>query len=43
MANAPPDDEPLSGEDVAALDEAKGELQAGNTVSHEDFKRELGL
>ncbi|MBM3271295.1 MAG: hypothetical protein FJZ01_26980 [Candidatus Sericytochromatia bacterium] len=38
---APEDDEPLSAEDVASLDEAKADIAAGRFITAEDAKRRL--
>ncbi len=43
MVEAPYDDEPLTEEDIAALDEAWEDVAAGRLVSDEEVKRELGL
>lgn len=40
---APIDDEPLTEEEVAAVEEAKQELARGEYVSMDEVKRELGL
>jgi hypothetical protein len=40
---APPDDEPLTQADIAAIARARDEVQAGKVVSHEDVLREFGL
>lgn len=39
--NAPPDDEPLTDEDEAALEEALEEYRRGELISAEEIKREL--
>jgi hypothetical protein len=41
--SAPPDDEPVSDEDAAAIARAKDEVQAGRVVSHDEVLREFGL
>lgn len=41
LVTAPEDDEPLTEEDIAAIEEAKAEIQAGNWISHEELEREL--
>ena len=41
--DAPEDDEPESEEERAAVEEAYEELRAGEELSHEELKRELGL
>jgi hypothetical protein len=38
LANAPEDDEPLSDEDIAALDEAYADIAAGRVVPHRGFR-----
>ena len=43
ITHAPADDEPLTIEDIAALEEAHQEVRTGKLISHEDLKRELGL
>lgn len=44
LAHAPVDDEPVSDEERAAVEEAKRELAAGApTASLDEVKRELGL
>ena len=43
LRNAPPDDEPLTEEDVAALEEAYEDLAQGRVVSHEEARRRLLL
>lgn len=44
LDSRPVDDEEISADEVAAIDEAHAELAAGEpTVSHEEMKRELGL
>jgi len=37
------DDEPLSEETIAALEEAVADIKAGRVYSHEQVKKELGL
>ena len=37
------DDEPLTDEDIAALDEAYEDLKAGRVFTMEEVQRELGL
>ena len=39
--NAPEDDEPLTDEDRAAIEEAKEDLAAGRVMSHEELRRRL--
>lgn len=41
LQNAPPDDEPLTEEDVAALEEVYEDLAQGRVVSHEEARRRL--
>jgi hypothetical protein len=41
LRNAPPDDEPLTDEDVAALDEAWEDVRQGRLVSHEEVRRQV--
>ncbi len=41
IAEAPPDDEPVTEEDLAALAEARADLASGRTVSHEEARRRL--
>jgi hypothetical protein len=41
--SAPPDDEPVTEGDVAAINRARNDIQAGRVVSHEDILREFGL
>lgn len=43
LAEAPVSDEPLTGEDNAALHEARRSLQAGAVVSDEELRTELGI
>jgi hypothetical protein len=43
MVEAPYDDEPLTEEDIAALDEAWEDVAAGRVISTEELERELGL
>jgi hypothetical protein len=38
----PEDDEPLTAEDRAALDESDADVAAGRTVSYEQVKQDLG-
>ena len=40
---APIDDEPLTEEEIAAVEEAKREMERGEHVTMDDMKRELGL
>ena len=41
--SAPPDDEPVTDSDAAAMARAQGDLRTGKIVSHEDVLREFGL
>jgi hypothetical protein len=41
--DAPEDDEPLTAEEEAALDESHADVAAGRTVSLAEIKREFGL
>lgn len=43
LLEAPEDDEELTDECQAALDEAEEDFRAGRVVSHEELERELGL
>lgn len=43
IEDAPYDDEPLTPEDIAALDEAEESVRAGRLISHEELRRSLGL
>lgn len=44
LDSRPVEDEEISADEIAAIDEAHAELAAGEpTVSHEEMKRELGL
>jgi len=38
---APPDDEPLTDDDLAAIREARAERAEGETLSHDELKRLL--
>ncbi len=38
----PEDDEPLTAEDRAALDESDADIAAGRTISYEQVKQDLG-
>jgi len=40
--NAPEDDEPTTAEDLEALAETREAYRRGETISHEDVKREMG-
>lgn len=41
LRDAPPDDEPLTEEDIAALEEAYEDLAQGRVFSHEEVRRQL--
>jgi hypothetical protein len=41
--SAPPDDEPVTEGDDAAIAQARAEVQAGKVVSYEEILREFGL
>jgi hypothetical protein len=41
--SAPPDDEPVTDADVAAIARARDEVRAGKVTSHEEILREFGL
>ena len=41
--SAPPDDEPVTGGDAAAIAQAQEEVRLGKVVSHDDVLREFGL
>ncbi len=43
LAAAPMEQEPVSPEEAAALDEGRGALDSGERISHEDILREFGL
>ncbi len=43
LAGAPVEQEPISGEEAAALDQARASLDRGQGISHEDILREFGL
>lgn len=43
LANALYDDEPETDEERAAVEEAKADIAAGNFMTLEDLRRELGL
>jgi predicted RNase H-like HicB family nuclease len=43
LANAPIDDEPLTPEDIAAIDEGRRSLERGEGIPHDDILREFGL
>jgi len=39
---APEDDEPLTDEDIKAIEEAREDIKHGRTISNEELRRELG-
>lgn len=41
LQDAPPDDEPLTEEDAAALEEAWEDVRQGRLVSHEEVRRQV--
>ena len=41
--NAPPDDEPLTEEDMQAIEEAAADIAAGRVRPWKEIKEELGL
>ena len=41
--SAPPDDEPVTEADAAAISQARQEVRAGKVVSHREILREFGL
>jgi hypothetical protein len=41
LLNAPPDDEPLTQEDAAALDEAWSDVRQGRLVPHAEIRRRV--
>jgi hypothetical protein len=41
--SAPPDDEPVTDADDAAITRARDEIRAGQIVSHDEILREFGL
>jgi len=43
LLNAPVDDEPLTEEDVKALEEADEDIRRGDVMTTEELKRRLGL
>jgi hypothetical protein len=43
LAAAPVEQEPVSPEEAAALDQARASLDRGQSISHEDILREFGL
>ena len=43
LAEAPVDDEPVTEADRRALDEAWEEVRRGETIPHEEIKREFGI
>jgi hypothetical protein len=43
LRDAPLDDEPLTAEELAAIEEGRQAIVRGETISHEDLRRALGL
>jgi len=43
LASATVEQEPISAEEAAALDQARASLDRGQGISHEDILREFGL
>jgi hypothetical protein len=43
LDNAPEDDEPLTDEEIAAIEAAKAEYAEKGGISHEQLRAELGL
>jgi len=43
LTTAPIDDEPVSPEEAAALDQARASLDRGEGIPHEEILREFGL
>jgi hypothetical protein len=43
LLDAPEDDEPVTPEEEAALEESHREVAAGKVISHAELKRKLGL
>ena len=43
LMEAPWDDEPLTEEDIKAIEESRKDIAAGRVVSQEELKRELGI
>lgn len=41
LQDAPPDDEPLTEEDVTALEEAWEDVRQGRLISHEEIRRQV--
>ncbi|HEY1342140.1 MAG TPA: hypothetical protein VGF59_31750 [Bryobacteraceae bacterium] len=41
--SAPPDDEPLTEADAAAIERAREDVRAGKVISHDAILREFGL
>ena len=41
--SAPPDDEPVTAVDAAAIARAQEEVRTGKTIPHDDVLREFGL
>ncbi len=43
LANAPYDDEPLTDEDIAAIEEGIADFKAGRVMTTDELRRSLGL
>jgi len=43
LLNAPVDDEPLTEEDLKALEEADEDIRRGDVLATEELRRKLGL
>ena len=43
ILTAPLDSEPLTAEDIVALDQARASLDRGEGIPHEDILREFGI
>ncbi len=43
LAEAPWDDEPVTDEDLEAIEESNRDIAAGRVISHQDLKAELGI
>ena len=43
MAEAPWDDEPVTEEDLEAIEESNRDIAAGRVISHQDLKAGLGI
>jgi predicted transcriptional regulator len=42
LRDAPPDDEPITQEDLAAIEEAEEDVRQGRLIPHEEVCRRLG-